>query len=114
MIPHGIDGSFTRNTISLLPPANRVLTRSVLESPEGLERYKQRVTALYTNIFKVDVIANRVRVASSRLAVAARNEQERTNFLAQATRFVRKVQERHENVTAQLVDLAGPLPGPVK
>jgi len=110
MIPHGIDGSFTRNTTSLLPPADRILTRGVLESPEGLERYKQRVGALYTNIFKVDVISNRVHSASSRLAAAARNEQERTNFLAQATRFIRKVQERHENVTAQLDDLARPLP----
>ena len=114
MIPHGIDGSFTRNTISLLPPADRVLTRAVLELPDGLERYKQRVTALYTNIFKVDVISNRVHAASSRLAAAARNEQERTNFLAQATRFIRKVQERHANVTAQLGDFTGPLSGPVK
>jgi spore coat protein CotH len=39
MIPHGIDGSFTRNAIPLLPPADCVLTRAVLESPEGLERY---------------------------------------------------------------------------
>ena len=114
MIPHGIDGSFTRNTISLLPPADRVLTRAVLEPLEGSEGYKQRVTAFYTNIFKLDVISNRVHSASSRLAAAARNEQERTNFLAQATRFVRKVQERHENVSAQIVNLAGPLPGPVK
>jgi len=112
MIPHGIDGSFTRNTIRLVPPADRVLTRAVLESPEGLEGYKQRVVVLYTNMFKLDVISNRVHAASSRLASAARNEQERTNFLAQATRFIRKVQERHENVTAGLADLTRPLPGP--
>ena len=114
MIPHGIDGSFTRNTISLLPPAERVLTRAVLEPPEGLERYKQRVAAVYTNIFKVDVISNRVHAASSRLAAVARNEQERTNLVAQATRFIRRVRERHENVTAQLADLTSPLPGPAK
>lgn len=114
MIPHGIDGSFTRNTIQLIPPADRVLTRAVLEPSEGLERYKQRVTALYTNIFKLDVISNRVHAASSRLAAAARNEHERTNFLAQGARFIRKVRERHENVTAQLADLTSPLPGPVK
>ena len=114
MIPHGIDGSFTRNTISLVPPADRVLTRAVLERPDGLERYRLRVTALYTNIFKVDVISNRVHAAASRLAAAARDDQERTNFLAQATRFIRKVQERHENVTGQLADFTKPLPGPVK
>ncbi len=112
MIPHGLDGSFTRNTISLIPPADRVLTRAVLEPPEGLERYKQRVASLYTNLFKVEVISNRVHAASTRLASAARSEPERTNFLAQATRFVRKVQERHANVTAQLGDLTKPLPGP--
>jgi hypothetical protein len=114
MIPHGIDGSFTRNAISLLPPSDRVLTRAVLESPEGLERYKRRVTGLYTNIFKVDVISNRVQAASSRLAGAARNEQERTNLVGQGARFIRKVQERHANVTAQLSDLEKALPGPVK
>ena len=114
MIPHGIDGSFTRNTIQLIPPADRVLTRAMLEPSEGLERYKQRVTALYTNIFKLDVISNRVHAASSRLAAAARNEHERTNFLAQGARFIRKVRERHENVTAQLADFTSPLPGPVK
>jgi spore coat protein CotH len=114
MIPHGIDGSFTRNAIPLLPPADRVLTRAVLESPEGLGRYKQRVTTLYTNIFKVDVISNRVYAASSRLAAAARNEQERTNFLAHATRFIRKVQERYEDVTGQLDGLPGAHPNPVK
>lgn len=105
MIPHGIDGSFSRNTMPLLPPCDRILTRAVLEPPEGLVRYKERVATLYTNIFKLDVISNRVHIASSRLASAARNEQERSNFVAQATRFIRKVGERHENVTAQLAEL---------
>jgi hypothetical protein len=112
MIPHGIDGSFSRNTIPLIPPPERILTRAVLESPEGLTRYKERMAALYTNLFKVDVISNRVDAASSRLAAAARNEQERTNFIAQATRFIRKVRERHENVTAQLADLPNAVPEP--
>jgi spore coat protein H len=105
MIPHGIDGSFTRNTIPLVPPPQYILTRAVVQSPEGLARYKERVATLYTNVFKLDVISNRVQVASSRLTAAARNEQERTNFVAQAARFNRKVKERHDGVTAQLAEL---------
>jgi spore coat protein CotH len=105
MIPHGIDGSFTQNTISLVPPPRHILTRAVVESPEGLARYKERVATLYTNVFKLEVISNRVQVASSRLTAAARNEQERTNFVAQAARFNRKVKERHDSVTAQLTEL---------
>ena len=106
MIPHGIDGSFTQNMIPLVPPPTRILTRAVLEPSEGLARYKERLAALYTNFFKLDVISNRVHAASSRLANATRNEQERSNFVAQAARFVRKVKERHENVTLQVHGMA--------
>jgi len=106
MIPHGIDGSFTQNAIPLVPPRSRILTRAVLEPPEGLARYKERVATFYTNVFKLDVISNRVHAASSRLAAAARSEQERSNFVARAGRFFRKVEERHANVTAELERLA--------
>ena len=102
MIPHGIDGSFTQNTISVFPPLARILTRAVLEPPEGMARYKERLATLYTNVFRLDVISNRVHIASSRLAAAARHDDERSNVVAQATRFTRKVTERHENVTTQL------------
>ena len=105
MIPHGIDGSFTQNTISLVPPPKYILTRAILQSPEALARYKERIATLYTNVFKLEVISNRAQVASSRLAAAARNEQERSNFVARATRFNRKVKERHDNVTGQLAEL---------
>jgi len=64
MIAHGIDGSFTQNMMPIVPPPRYVLTRGILEMPEGRQLYQERVATLFTNVFKLEVMTNRIQTAS--------------------------------------------------
>jgi len=101
MIAHGIDGSFTQNAMSITPPMKYILTRGVMETPEGQQLYRERVGTLFTNVFKLDVMTNRIHSAAARLEKGALTEQERTNITARTASFVRRVIERHGNVSKQ-------------
>jgi hypothetical protein len=102
MIPHGIDGTFRDNSVSIRPPAKYVLTRSVLESTRDREIYRERVSSLFTNIFKLEAISNRVEVACAKLREAVRSDQERTNLMRHSSNFLQRVALRHARVAEQL------------
>jgi len=101
MIAHGIDGSFTQNAMPIVPPPRYVLTRGILETPEGRQLYQQRVATLFTNVFKFEVMTNRIQAAAARLHAAAVTEHERTNIVGRTASFTRRIIERHDNVTKQ-------------
>ncbi len=102
MIPHGIDGSFSRNNMSIQPPTTYLLTRAVLELPEGQERYRRRVGELFTNVFDLQRITNRVRDATERLTASAANESERIARREGANAMLRRVARRLQYVSDQL------------
>ena len=98
MIAHGIDGSFSRNTMPLTPPSKYLLTRAILQSSETRDLYRQRLTDLFTNVFRVDVMTNRIGRAAERLQAAAIDESERAGIAARTAAFLRRVQQRHDIV----------------
>jgi spore coat protein H len=102
MIAHGIDGSFTQNTMPIVPPPKYILTKALLETPESRQLYRERVATLFTNVFKLGVMTNRLQAAGTRLSQNAANESERTNILGRTARFIDRVKERHANVAQQL------------
>jgi spore coat protein H len=102
MVAHGIDGSFTQNAMPIVPHPKYILTKAILETPESRRLYLERVGTLFTNVFKLDVMTNRLQAAGTRLSQGATNENERTNILARTARFVDRVKERHVNVAQQL------------
>ena len=102
MIAHGIDGSFTQNMMPIVPPPRYVLTRGILEPLEGRQLYQQRVATLLTNVFKLEVMTNRIQAAAARLQAAAVTENERTNIMDRTASFARRIIERYDNVRKQL------------
>jgi hypothetical protein len=48
MLPHGCDGTFSRLSLPILPPQKYVLTRALLEIPEGRKLYLERLKVLFT------------------------------------------------------------------
>jgi hypothetical protein len=105
VIAHGIDGSFTQNTMPIVPPPRYVLTRAVLEMPEGRQLYQQRVATLFTNVFKLEVMTNRIQTAAARLHAAAITEHERTDIAVRTASFTRRIIERYDSATRQLAQL---------
>ncbi len=102
MIPHGIDGTFKENNLSIRPPAKYLLPKALLDHPAGRQFYRDRVANLFTNIFRIDVMTNRVYAAVQRLQAAALDEAERVRIAKGAESFVRRVTLRHRRVAEQL------------
>jgi spore coat protein H len=102
MIAHGIDGSFTQNAMPIDPPPKYILAKAVMETAETQRIYRERIGHLFTNVFKLDVMTNRLAAAGARLREAAINEYERTNIAARTLRFIDRVKERHNHVSQQL------------
>ena len=102
MIPHGIDGTFSENHISIRPPTKYILTKALLDTDEGRPRHREILGNLFTNVFRLDVVTNRIELVTKRLQAAVTDEQERTNIASRATAFLRRVAKRHESVAQQL------------
>jgi hypothetical protein len=102
MMPHGIDGSFSRNSMPLALGSNYVLTRAIVQTPVLQQSYRERVARLFTNVFNIEVLTNRVRAAVDRLRAAAMNDAERVSLDARAKGFARRIAERHRNVANEL------------
>lgn len=67
---HGMDQMFWEPTGPILLPLDRVeglVARSVLETADGRQRYRARMASLLTNVFKVDVLTNRMNEVQARI-----------------------------------------------
>jgi hypothetical protein len=102
MIPHGIDGTFTENNLSIRPPTKYLLARAILDDPADRRLYRERIASLFTNVFKLDSISKRIQSASERLQAAAISPPEAAKIGERATNFLRRVTQRHERVLKQL------------
>ena len=49
-IPHGMDQMFTQQESSLFPEFKGMLARSLLATPEGRQRFRERCVTLFTNL----------------------------------------------------------------
>lgn len=111
MIAHGADWGFANGGAPVRPPTGSLLTRAVLSVPEGRRLYHERARALFTNVFRLETLSNRVSAAIQRLQAAARNDAEAKQFAGYGAEMNRRVAARHETVTRQM---ALPDPGPLK
>jgi hypothetical protein len=105
MMPHGIDGSFSRIGLPIELPPKYVLTKAIAETPRFHEAYRARVAALFTNVFKLDELTNRIHAAAQLLQSAASNETERAGLALRTAGFARRVIERHRSVADQLAGI---------
>src|SRR5438309_1522987 len=70
-IAHGLDSVFRRPNISIEPPMRSIVSRALFQTPEGLQLYEQQLRALYTNVFRLEIITNRMEEALGKLRLAA-------------------------------------------
>ena len=106
MMPHGIDGSFSRFRLPIALAPNFILTRAIVETPALAQAYRERLALLFTNVFRLDVLTNRIQKASLRLQSVAPNETVRASLALRAHDFARRVVERHQNVAEQLAGIS--------
>ena len=69
-ITHGLDWAFRRPNLSIQPPAKSIVGRAVLQTEEGQRIYQERVGTLFTNVFRLSVLTNRIEQALRRLRSA--------------------------------------------
>ncbi len=66
-ITHGLDWAFRRPNLSMQPPLKSLVGRAVYQTPEGRARYRERVGTLFTNVFRVAVLTNRMAEVLARI-----------------------------------------------
>jgi spore coat protein H len=110
-ITHGIDWAFKRTNVLIQPPMKSIVGRAVLSTPEGHKLYTDRVGTLFTNVFKVSVITNRLEQALTRIRRADLPADELARIERRDRLLQRRIELRAENVAGQL---AGIPPVPLK
>ncbi len=110
-IGHGVDWAFGNTGVSMQPPPSALVTKAVITSPEGAKLFKERRLTLFTNIFQLDVLTNRVNAAVGRLVSQARNTNEAKEFFRYGTDMNNRLVARWKNITNQLY---APPPIPVE
>ncbi|MEY2408389.1 MAG: spore coat protein [Verrucomicrobiota bacterium] len=69
-IPHGMDQMFWDPNQPIQPAMEGLVARALLQTPEGRLRYRQRMTALLTNVFTAERFTNHIALLQSRLQPA--------------------------------------------
>ncbi len=107
---HGLDWAYADTGVSIDPPRSSIITKAVIQTPQGRQLYRERLRELYTNVFRVDVMTNRVSLAVANLKRAARNENEAREFENYGNEMRNRIVTRHRNIAEQL---AKPEPKPL-
>jgi hypothetical protein len=101
-IAHGLDWGFANTGFTIRPPQGSLVTKAVLQTPEGRRLYRERVGQLFTNVFKLDVLTNRVNAAVARLKAAARTPAEATEFENHGAEMRSRLIARAQAISQQL------------
>ena len=99
---HGLDWAYSDTGVPIEPPRDSIITKAVIQTPQGRALYRERVRQLYTNVFRVDVMTNRVNAAVANLQRAARNENEAKEFQNYGNEMRNRIVARHKNIAEQL------------
>jgi spore coat protein H len=100
---HGVDWAFANTGIDVRnPPQNALVTKALITAPEGQRLYRQRLGTLFTNVFRLEVLTNRVNVAVGRLVAHANSPNETKDFLRYGTDMNNRLVARWQNITNQL------------
>jgi spore coat protein H len=108
---HGLDWAYADTGVSIDPPRSSIITKAVIQTPQGRQLYRERVRELFTNVFRLDVMTNRVSLAVANLKRAARNENEAREFENYGREMRNRLVARHSNIAEQL---AKPEPKPLQ
>jgi hypothetical protein len=101
-VTHGLDGIFRRPNISIQPPLKSIVGRALLQTDEGKRLYQERVARLFTNVFRIEVITNRLQQALDRIRSAGLATNELVTIERNAVIMRDRILRRTERVAEQL------------
>lgn len=101
-LAHGIDWAFANTGVSMNPPQNALATKAVLTTQEGSRLFKERRLELLTNVFRLEVLTNRVNAAVGRLLAQARDGNETNDYRRYGQEMNNRLAARWQFVTNQL------------
>ena len=107
-ITHGLDWAFRRPNISIQPPLKSLVGRAVFQTAEGPKLFRERIGALYTNVFRVPVITNRMNQALLKLRSAGLTPAELAKVERTAASIRERIQLRGTRVAEQLAGIDPP------
>ena len=98
---HGVDWGFANTGVSIKPPQNSLVAKAVLTTREGDKLFKERFGTLFTNVFRLEVLTNRVHAAVGRLLAHAISPNETNEFLGYGVEMNNRLVARWQNITNQ-------------
>src|SRR5262245_6708764 len=113
-LPHGLDQMFgvwrSRPETTITPQMRGLVARAALQVPEGRQKYLARMSQLSTDVFRVELLTNRVNELAAKVRPAlAQNRQE----LVRQERAVAALQDRIIRRVASVREQLGLLTTPI-
>jgi hypothetical protein len=85
---HSLKSTFLReDTAPLAPPENSIVTKAVLQTWPGRKLYRERLGQLFTNVYRVDVLTNRVQDELARMLPEAASADEAAKLKIEAKKL---------------------------
>lgn len=103
--PHGMDQMFWEPNGPILPDnMEGLVARAVITTPEGRRMYRERMGALLTNVFKVNVITNRIDEVHARIrpVLAAISKSAARNHDSLVANLKSSIAQRASSIETQL------------
>jgi hypothetical protein len=107
-ITHGLDWAFRRPNISIQPPLKSIVGRAVFQTSEGQKLFREKIGTLYTNVFRVPAITNRLNEALAKLRSAGWKPAELAKLERNASLMSERIQLRGTRVAEQLAGIPPP------
>ncbi len=107
-ITHGIDWAFRRPYISIQPPMKSIVGRAVLTTAEGQKLYQERIGTLFTNVFRVALITNRMEVALEKIRRLNLSDKQMASIERRAIWLRQQIVARSTSVANQLNGIEPP------
>jgi hypothetical protein len=102
--PHGLDQMFWEPNGPIFPRMEGGVARAVLQTPEGRRRYRERMSQLLTNAFKIEAITNEVRRIEAQIypVIARRNPAAASYHAREVAVLCEHVAQRAQSLRRQL------------
>ena len=100
-LPDGMDQLFGRSDFPVQPRMSGLVAKAVIETPAGRRAYRERMTILLTNCFKIEALTNRVHEWGVALARNLTRTEARM-LQRETTDLCERIRQRIVDVTRQL------------
>jgi hypothetical protein len=108
-IPHGMDWALLRPNLSLQVPQHSAVGRAVFGTPEGQNLYRERVATLFTNVFRVPLMADRIEQELAKIRTGNFSSYDLTDIERRASLMRERVVARAAHASNELAGMA-PVP----